>query len=134
MAIAEELNRLDELRTRGALTEDEFQRAKARLLDGGAAPSDAPAVAALNRFRRSVGDRWIGGVCGGLGTLTGVESWIWRLVLVALALFGGARPGRGGCATGRGAGRTGRSRRGRRASRRRPDRRLSLGGGARPAT
>ncbi|MBE0548739.1 MAG: SHOCT domain-containing protein, partial [Rubrivivax sp.] len=34
MGIADELTRLDELRSRGVLTEDEFQRAKARLLDG----------------------------------------------------------------------------------------------------
>jgi phage shock protein C len=90
MSVAEELSRLDELRTRGVLSEDEFQRAKQRLLDGAGAPPAAPPVAlAINRFRRSTADRWIGGVCGGLGVVSGVESWIWRLILVALALFGG---------------------------------------------
>ncbi len=90
MSIAEELSRLDELRTRGVLSEDEFQRAKQRLLDGvDAPPAVAPAMSAINRFRRSNADRWIGGVCGGLGLVSGVESWIWRLILVALALFGG---------------------------------------------
>jgi phage shock protein PspC (stress-responsive transcriptional regulator) len=46
-------------------------------------------VQAINRLRRSRGDRWLGGVCGGLAVATGVESWIWRLIVVALALFGG---------------------------------------------
>ena len=89
MGIADELTRLEELKGRGALTEDEFQRAKARLLDGPPLPPDIPAVAAINRFRRSRSDRWIGGVCGGLAALSGVDSWIWRLILAVLALFGG---------------------------------------------
>ncbi|MDO9071784.1 MAG: PspC domain-containing protein [Rubrivivax sp.] len=90
MGFVDDLTRLDELRTRGALSEDEFQRAKARLLEGPGADDPIPAVDAISRLRRSRSDRWIGGVCGGVAGLTGVESWIWRLVLVALALFGGA--------------------------------------------
>jgi phage shock protein PspC (stress-responsive transcriptional regulator) len=88
MSLAEDLARLDELRTKGALTDEEFQRAKARLLGGGPAP--APAVDAVNRFRRSETDKWIGGVCGGLGRSTGIESWAWRLLFTVLLLFGGA--------------------------------------------
>ena len=34
MNISEELDRLDQLRQRGVLSEDEFARAKARLIDG----------------------------------------------------------------------------------------------------
>ena len=92
MGFVDDLHRLEELRTRGALSEEEFQLAKARLLRDGAADAggDIPAVAAFNRLRRSRLDRWIGGVCGGLAAATGVESWIWRLILVTLALFGGA--------------------------------------------
>ncbi|MBK1616124.1 hypothetical protein CKO44_21955 [Rubrivivax gelatinosus] len=86
MSLADELARLDELRQRGVLSEDEFARAKARLLDGGA---PAPTFDAVNRLRRSRSDRWIGGVCGGLAQATGVEAWIWRLVAVGLASFGG---------------------------------------------
>ena len=89
MGLADELTRLEELRGRGALTEEEFQRAKARLLDGTPPAPDIPAVAAINRWRRSRSDRWIGGVCGGLAVVTGIESWIWRLIVIALALFGG---------------------------------------------
>lgn len=89
MGFVDDLARLDELRSRGALSDDEFQRAKARLLAGDGAAADIPAVAAINRLRRSRRDRWIGGVCGGLAALTGVETWIWRLVLTALALFAG---------------------------------------------
>ena len=85
MGLADDLARLEELRTRGVLSDDEFQRAKARVLDGGGAPI-APQ---LNKLRRSRSDRWIGGVCGGIALLTGVDTWIWRLLLTALALFGG---------------------------------------------
>lgn len=90
MALSEELNKLDELRQRGALSEDEFARAKARLLDGApaAAPSAAPA-AALNALRRSRSDRWLGGVCGGLAAPTGVDAWVWRLLFALFFLFGG---------------------------------------------
>ncbi|MCD0421504.1 PspC domain-containing protein [Rubrivivax sp. JA1024] len=87
MSLADELSRLDELRQRGVLSDEEFARAKARLLDGAAAP--APALDAVNRLRRSRSDRWLGGVCGGLARATGVEAWIWRLVTAGLALFGG---------------------------------------------
>ena len=41
-------------------------------------------------MRRSRADRWIGGVCGGVAKATGVDAWIWRLILTVLALFGGA--------------------------------------------
>jgi len=88
MSLVDELSKLDELHSRGALSAEEFARAKTRLLEG-PAHSDIPAVDAVNRLRRSRSDRWIGGVCGGIATITGVESWIWRLVLVALACFGG---------------------------------------------
>jgi phage shock protein PspC (stress-responsive transcriptional regulator) len=89
MGLADDLARLDDLRTRGSLSDDEFQRAKARLLDGNAPAAEIPVMAAINRLRRSRDDRWLGGVCGGVAALTGVESWIWRLILATLALFGG---------------------------------------------
>ena len=94
MSLADELHKLDELRTRGVLADEEFQRAKQRLLDGsaasaGAASGTAPALAAVNSFRRSATDKWLGGVCGGLAAVTGVESWVWRLIVTVLALFGG---------------------------------------------
>ncbi len=85
MSLADELSKLDELRSRGVLTEAEFARAKERALGG----AHVPAADAVNQLRRSRGDRWIAGVCGGVAVITGVESWIWRLVLTALALFGG---------------------------------------------
>jgi phage shock protein C len=86
MTLAAELERLEQLRTRGTLSDEEFARAKARLLD----PEPlAEATDAVKRFRRSRGDRWIGGVCGGLATLTGIEAWIWRLMAAVLLVFGG---------------------------------------------
>ena len=89
MSIADEIAKLDELRTRGVLSAEEFERAKARLLDGGHAPPVPPSVDAINNLRRSATDSWIGGVCGGLGRATGIESWIWRLIFAVLLLFGG---------------------------------------------
>lgn len=92
MALSDELAKLQELHQRGALTDDEFARAKARLV-GAPSPTvgDAsPGLAAVNAFRRSRSDRWIGGVCGGLAKVTGVESWVWRLLAAVLLLFGGA--------------------------------------------
>ena len=87
MSLADELVKLDALHAKGALSDDEFARAKARLLE--ARPAPPPSVAAINTLRRSRTDRWIGGVCGGLAAATGVDSWIWRLLFALLALFGG---------------------------------------------
>jgi len=40
----------------------------------------------LQRLAKSRNDRWIGGVCGGLGTHTSIPSWVWR-VLFCLLFF-----------------------------------------------
>lgn len=95
MSIAAEIERLNALRERGALTDEEFAQAKARLLAGlggsgsGGAFGSAPTGAAMNSLRRSRSDRWVGGVCGGIARSLGAETWILRLLLVILALFGG---------------------------------------------
>ena len=90
MSLAEELIQLEALRDRGVLTPDEFSQAKRRLLDGTAPPAmGGDAAAVVNRFRRSRSDKWIGGICGGLAVITGVESWIWRLLISVLFVFGG---------------------------------------------
>ncbi len=86
MSIADDLTRLEQLRDRGSLSNDEFQRAKNKLLSA-TYPTD-PVLQGLNAFRRSATDRWFGGVCGGLARSTGLESWLWR-ILFALALFTG---------------------------------------------
>jgi len=87
MTLSDELIKLEQLRDRGSLTSDEFARAKARLLDN--PTSSGPSVAAINRFRRSQSDRWLGGICGGLGISTGLESWIWRILFTLLLFIGG---------------------------------------------
>ena len=86
MSVADELDKLHQLLAKGALTQAEFERAKSRLLDAEPGPG---AGLAINRLRRSHADRWIAGVCGGLGRLTGVEAWIWRMLFVLGLLFGG---------------------------------------------
>jgi phage shock protein PspC (stress-responsive transcriptional regulator) len=57
-------------------------------------PSGNPGGPASGRFdlrqlRRSRDDRMIGGVCGGLGRYVGIDPIIFRIVLAALAIFGG---------------------------------------------
>jgi phage shock protein PspC (stress-responsive transcriptional regulator) len=88
MSLVEELARLEEMRARGSLSEEEFQRAKAKLIDAQAAPP-SPAAAAINRLRRSRSDKWLGGVCAGIGQVSGIDAWIWRLMFVLLFMFGG---------------------------------------------
>lgn len=94
MSLSDELSKLGELRASGALTEEEFTRAKERLLNASAASAGAraqdPAVSAVNSFRRSRTDRVLGGVCGGMARATGVESWVWRLIFAVLFIFAGA--------------------------------------------
>lgn len=89
MPITDELERLGALHQRGVLSDEEFRAAKARVLgDAGRANSD-PAIAALNRLRRSRSDSWLGGVCGGLAQILGLAPWLWRLMFVLLALCAG---------------------------------------------
>ena len=91
---AEELDKLADLHARGVLNDEEFARAKARVLNGaGAATAGAsagPNVGAVNGLRRSRMDRWIGGVCGGIARATGLDSWVWRLIFTLLFLAFGS--------------------------------------------
>ncbi|MET3130044.1 phage shock protein C [Oxalobacteraceae bacterium GrIS 1.11] len=89
MIVSEEIKRLHELHQAGALSDAEFAQAKARLLNdaGKAAPGPgSDLVEEFSRLRRSRRDRWLGGVCGGLGKVSGMESWIWRLVFILFTL------------------------------------------------
>ena len=89
--ISDEIKRLHELHQAGALTDAEFEAAKAKVLaaqstvnlnkDGGDSVAGE-----LNRLRRSRSDRWLGGVCGGLALSSGLESWVWRLMFVLFFL------------------------------------------------
>lgn len=91
MSMTDELERLSRLHAEGRLSDDEFARAKDRLL---AAPGPAVAAAGLgaqvNAYRRSRDDRWLGGVCGGLAVATGVATWVWRLAFLMLFLCAGS--------------------------------------------
>ena len=90
MALSDELSKLAELRANGGLTEEEFKRAKERLLNGGPTQSNDPVASAVNSFRRSRSDRWFGGVCGGIARATGMEAWVWRLLFTVLFICAGA--------------------------------------------
>ena len=92
MDISEELERLRALHERSALSDDEYAAAKARVLGtaGAAGPGGSPpAEGALHRLHRSRSDRWLGGVCGGLGRLMGVPGWALRLLFVLSACLMG---------------------------------------------
>jgi phage shock protein C len=90
MTLGDELSKLAELRASGSLTEEEFTRAKERLLHSGQTPPTYPVLSAVNSFRRSSNDRWFGGVCGGMARSTGMEAWVWRLIFAALFICAGA--------------------------------------------
>lgn len=83
MSLSDEIAKLQQLHQDGVLSESEFARAKAQVL--GTAPLHPP----VDTLRRSRSDRWLGGVCGGIARLTGVESWVWRLLWAFLVFFGG---------------------------------------------
>jgi phage shock protein C len=90
MSDSDELGKLGDLHQRGVLSDDEFARAKARVLGGmPAAPRTSPPASALNQLHRSLSDRWLGGVCGGIAQATGVASWVWRLMFTLGIVFAG---------------------------------------------
>ncbi|MEX5747250.1 PspC domain-containing protein [Massilia sp. X63] len=100
--ISDEIRRLHELHQAGALSDAEFEQAKAKVLAaervsleknrgdaGGAGGTGAPGggfEAQLRSLRRLRGDRWLGGVCSGLGLTFGMEAWVWRLIFALLTL------------------------------------------------
>ena len=108
--ISDEIRRLHELHQAGALSDAEFEQAKARVLAGASAGERAGERVSLNkdgsatgngygspgagtvethfkRLRRSRADRWLGGVCGGLEVAYGIESWIWRLIFTVFTII-----------------------------------------------
>jgi phage shock protein C len=89
MTLSDELAKLAQLHAGGTLTDEEFARAKERLLKGEQPAATDTVASAVNSFRRSRGDRWLGGVCGGIARSTGMESWVWRLLFAVLFIFGG---------------------------------------------
>ena len=97
--LSDEIKRLHELHQTGALSDAEFEQAKARILSGASTVSlskepptterisfDQHRDDLLSGLRRSRLDRWLGGVCGGLARTYGLESWVWRLIFVLFVL------------------------------------------------
>ena len=95
MPLTDELERLNALHERGALTDEEFALAKKRVLEAaldeaGSTLGKRPEPAStLSRLHRSLTQRWFGGVCGGLGELTGIPAWSWRILFVLTACLHG---------------------------------------------
>ena len=90
MSVSDELGKLHDLHQRGVLSDEEFARAKQRVLEGAPAPRSAdPTLNSINNLRRSRGDRMLGGVCGGIARATGIASWAVRLVFALMAICAG---------------------------------------------
>ena len=90
MSIAEELERLQALRDRGTISDDEFARAKAQVLGESDSSRSASHRSFLQQLARSRSDRVFGGVCGGLGHSTDLPSWAWRVIFCLTLLYFGA--------------------------------------------
>lgn len=88
MNAADEIEKLHGLLTKGAITQEEFESAKARILAGSPAPKWGGNLP-INQLRLSDDDKWVAGVCGGLAQATRVESWVWRLLFALGVMFGG---------------------------------------------
>jgi len=50
-------------------------------------PMQRPSYSAPRRLTRSVDDRWLGGVCGGVAEYAGIDANLVRLLVVVGALF-----------------------------------------------
>ena len=90
MGVAEELERLQSLRDRGTISDEEFARAKAQVLDESASARSGSHRSFLHQLARSRSDRVFGGVCGGLGKNTDLPSWAWRVIFCLTLLYFGA--------------------------------------------
>ncbi|MEJ2889141.1 PspC domain-containing protein [Actinomycetospora aeridis] len=55
---------------------------------GSSEPSSPEPSRSTFGFRRSVHDRWIAGVCGGIAARTGLDVTLVRVLAVLLAVFG----------------------------------------------
>jgi phage shock protein PspC (stress-responsive transcriptional regulator) len=94
--ISDEIRRLHELHQAGALTDAEFEQAKAKVLSSSTVNLNKESTASgdsfaaeLNKLRRSRTDRWLSGVCGGLAVASGIDAWVWRLVFALFTLTWG---------------------------------------------
>jgi phage shock protein PspC (stress-responsive transcriptional regulator) len=86
VSLADELERLADLHTRGILTDDEFGRAKQLLLSGDVRRESAVFERSLQRLKRSTRDQYLGGVCAGLAEATGLPVWLWRAGFIVLGV------------------------------------------------
>ena len=103
--ISDEIRRLHELHQAGALSDAEFEQAKAKVLagervnlekdrsgtgdagsTGGYSQQGSDFETKLRSLRRLRGDRWLAGVCSGLGVTFGMDAWVWRLIFALLTV------------------------------------------------
>jgi phage shock protein PspC (stress-responsive transcriptional regulator) len=89
VTLAEELERLAELHTRGVLTAEEFQQAKQAVLQRTGASPTIRIQRSLQYLRRSTRDPILGGVCAGLAESTSLPAWLWRTLFVMVTLCAG---------------------------------------------
>lgn len=87
MSLADEIAKLDSLRQAGVLSEDEFQKAKTRLLTGESPnPSETQSDGGFKlRWCKKKEGAFIAGVCTGIASATASPTWFWRLVFFIAA-------------------------------------------------
>lgn len=90
MSIAEELEKLQALHSRGDISDEEYTRAKAHVLNDNNSAQTGIRKSLIQQLTRSRSDRLIGGVCGGLGRHTDLPSWAWRVIFCLTMLYFGS--------------------------------------------
>ena len=80
MNIVDELERLRSLYESGAINADEYEHAKAKILNQSTSNFSQTSSNWLQSFRRSRRDQWLGGICGALSEMTEIPSWVLRFI------------------------------------------------------
>jgi phage shock protein PspC (stress-responsive transcriptional regulator) len=89
MSVADELERLADLHSRGLLNDVEFAQAKLLVLSSQRASRPIDIPRSLQGLRRSSRDAYIGGICSGMGEATSLPAWPFRTVFVILGVTAG---------------------------------------------
>ncbi|NJR72042.1 MAG: PspC domain-containing protein [Gammaproteobacteria bacterium] len=90
-SMSDELEKLSALHANGKLSDDEFRSAKRRVIENVVQPTFISGATpnGLQQLKRSLTDRWIGGVCGGLAEATSIPTWSWRILFLLAILLNG---------------------------------------------
>ena len=87
MSLSKELERIQALYDAGNLSDEEYIKAKDRILAEPEVPSESQSV--LHRFQRSRRKALLGGVCSGIAEISDTPSWVWRFLFTFAFFLGG---------------------------------------------